>query len=180
MTLSDANILSTFARVEQIELLRQLVGGDPIYVPPAVYRELQQAVEVGRDFLQPVLDAIVSYEGFDLVALERGEVAALANLPESLGEGEKEAIVVCLHRKSTRLLTNDKRARNYCREQGLACLDLPGLLRALWQQGVCSKSTVRVLIQEIETQEGLVFKDKAEVLKPRRSVRARSRRKKNR
>jgi predicted nucleic acid-binding protein len=180
MTLSDANILSTFARIEQIKLLRQLVGGDLLYVTPAIYREIQQAVEGGRDFLQPVLDAVVSGEGFDLVALKRDEVAALANLPASLGEGEKEAIVVCLYRKDTRFLTNDKRARNYCREQGLAALDLPGVLRALWQQRVCSKSTVRLLVQEIETREGLVFKDQAEILKPRRSVRARSRRKKKR
>jgi hypothetical protein len=73
-------------------------------------------------------------------------------------------------------VTNDKRARNFCRAEGIAVLDLNGVLRAMWETGVLSKRQVRALIQTIETQENLVFKNKEEILgqpsRPRRRKRS--------
>ena len=77
-----------------------------------------------------------------------------------LGAGEAESIAVCVNRRGTRLLTNDKRARNFCRERAIACLDLPGILRALWVRHVLSKKRVRELLRQIETEEGVVIKNK--------------------
>src|SRR2546425_582712 len=86
---------------------------------------LLRAVEAVCSFLDPTVDGI--WTGADLVLVEwpRREILAVKDLPGSLGAGEAEAIAVCLHRPGTRLLTNDKRARNLCRERGIPCLDLP-------------------------------------------------------
>ena len=83
----------------------------------------------------------------------------------SLGAGEAESIAVGLHRPGTPLLSNDKRARNFCRERGIACLDLPGILRAFWTRKVLTKKKVRELIRQIETEQGMVIKNKDEILK---------------
>ena len=101
----------------------------------------------------------------DLVALHREEVLAAKDLPASLGAGEAESIAVCLNRPGTQLLTNDKRARNYCRERSIACLDIPEILRALWVRQVLSKTQVRDLLRQIETEEGLVIRNKDEIFK---------------
>ncbi len=160
MIVADTNILSTFARVTAIDFLRQLCKSDRLYVTPATFNELRRAVEVGCGFLAPTLAAIQSGIGLDLVELRREEILASKDLPRSLGAGEAESIAVCLQRPGTRLLTNDKRARNFCREHSIPCLDLPAILRGLWVRQVVSKERVRQLLRLIETEQGMVLKNK--------------------
>ena len=97
--------------------------------------------------------------------MSREEVLAAKDLPMSLGAGEAESIAVCLKRRGSRLLTNDKRARNFCRERAIPCLDLPGILRALWVRHVLTKKQVRELLRQIETEQGMVIKNKDEIFK---------------
>lgn len=160
MIVADTNILSTFARVGAIDLLRQLCESDRLHVTPATFNKLRRAVEVGCDFLAPTLGAIQAGSGLDLIELRREEILTLDALPRSLGSGEAESIAVCLHRPGTRLLTNDKRARNFCREHSIPCLDLPAILRALWVRQVVGKERVRQLVHLIETERGMVIKGK--------------------
>ncbi len=152
MIVADTNILSTFARVGAIDHLRRLCESDRLHVTPATFNELRRAVEVGCGFLAPILEAIQTGSGLDLVELSREEILGAKDLPRSLGAGEAESIAVCLHRPGTRLLTNDKRARNFCREHSIPCLDLPAILPGLWVRQVASKERVRQLLHLIETE----------------------------
>lgn len=145
MIIADTNVISTFARIVALDHVRQLVNADRLYVTPATFTELRRAVNAGCDFLTPTL--------------------AAKDLPGSLGAGEAESIAVCLNRSATQLLTNDKRARNFCRERAIPCLDLPGILRALWVRKVLSKKRVGEPLRQIETEEGMVIKNKDEIFK---------------
>ena len=58
MIIADTNIISTFARVGELDKVRQLVNADRLYVTPATFTELRRAVEAGCDFLEPVLAMI--------------------------------------------------------------------------------------------------------------------------
>ena len=107
-----------------------------------------------------MLAEIKSGGTIDVLQLTRQEVVATDELPESLGPGEAESISVCLHRGKVKLLTNDKRARNFCRESDTSCLDLPEILRALWVRRVATKQEVRQLLERIETEQGMVMKNK--------------------
>ncbi len=164
MIVADTNIVSSFARVGGLSLLGRLLEVDRLHITPGTYNELRRAVAVGFAFLEPVLGAIQLGGEVDLVELTRQEILAVKDLPGSLGAGEAESIAVCLHRPGTRLITNDKRARNFCRQQGIPCLDLPGILRALWVRKVLSKKKVKELIRQIETEQGMVIKNKDEIL----------------
>lgn len=84
------------------------------------------------------------------------------SLPSSFGAGERESAAVCQARGDT-FLTNDKRARNFYRIEGIGVLDLAGVLRALWETGVLAKNKVKSLVTDIETKERLVIKDKAAI-----------------
>ncbi len=165
MIVADTNIVSTFARVGALPLLKRLLEADRLYITSGTYNELRRAVEVGCAFLEPILAALSPEGDLDLVELTRPEILAVKDLPDSLGTGEAEAIAVCLHRPGTRLLTNDKRARNVCRERQIPCLDLPAILRALWVRKVLNKKKVKELIRQIETEQGMVIKNKEEILK---------------
>lgn len=174
MDIADTNIVSTFARVDSIPLLLDLLKVDRIYVTAATYHELRKAVKVGCDFLQPVVDAIATGIPIDLIELTRQEILTTNSLPDSLGPGEAESIAACIHRSHASLLTNDKRARNLCRERNLPCRDLPGILRDLWTRGTTTKSTVKGLIERIETEQGMVIKNQSAILEPvRKSKRGR-------
>jgi len=163
--LADTNIVSTFARVKALPLLVVLLEVDRLHITPATLNELTKGAEAGCTFLTPVLDAISSGGELDLAELTEQEGLAVADMPDSLGAGEAESIAVCLHRAKARLLTNDKRARNHCREKGIPCLDLPGILRAFWLQKVLTKKKVKELIRQIETEQGMVIKNQEEIFK---------------
>ena len=164
MILADTNIISTFARVGALPLVRRLLEVEHLHIVPATYNELRKALEVGCAFLDPVLAGIASGGDLDLVELSRKEVLAVKDLPRTLGAGEAESISVCLHRPGMRLLTNDKRARNFSRERGIRCLDLADVLRALCVRKVLSKKKVTELIRQIETEQGMIIKNKEQIL----------------
>ena len=153
MILVDTNILSTFARVDELELLFVLFRGAPFGVTQAVHEEVAKAVAQGCDWLR---QALALRAGGRLVLAEptAEERLVLPALPRSLAAGEREAIVICQARSCT-FLTNDKRARNFCRELGIPVYDLVGLLRALWEWKVRSLDFVHQLCARMEAAEGI-------------------------
>src|SRR5207247_715792 len=130
MIFTDTNILGTFARVEALDVLLRLFAGEEVALTPAVYAELAVGVREGRQFLQPAID-LVEEGRLKLVPLTAEEVVQRQQLPTSLDDGEAESITICQTR-SAAFITNDKRARNYCRRVEVEVFDLIELLRALW------------------------------------------------
>ena len=47
----------------------------------------------------------------------------------------------------------------------MICLDLPGILRALWVRKLLTKKKVSALIRKIEMEQRMVIKNKEEILK---------------
>jgi predicted nucleic acid-binding protein len=163
MILVDNNILSTFARVGQLELLFQLFPKDTPGVPPAVHDEMMGAIRLGCVFLEEAAE-MVQNGRLQIVPLTSAEIAARQNLPASFGAGDAECVILCQTRGDT-LLTNDRRVRNFCRTEGVAVFDLPQLLRALWENGILSKRRVRRLVDEMEVAENMVIKNKEAIFK---------------
>lgn len=165
MILADTNIVSTFSRVDALDLVVRLFRPERIHLASATFTELRRAVEAGCSFLEPVLAAAEAGNEILITSATPEEVIVARSLPSSLGLGEAESIAVCLSRPGTRLLTNDKRARNYCRERGVRCLDLAAILRAIWIRNVATRNEVADLIRTMEMTEGLVIKNKQEILR---------------
>ncbi|MBI1765895.1 MAG: hypothetical protein HYR56_31195 [Acidobacteria bacterium] len=144
-----------------MDLLFALFAPDELGVTPAGYTELIVGLREGRQFLQPAT-ALIQNGKLSLLALTAQEVVAASRLPMSLNTGEAESIVLCQSRNAA-FVTNDRRARNYCRAEGVEVFDLLDVLRALWKLRVCSKQKVRQLVADIETKERLVIKRKEEI-----------------
>jgi len=165
MILIDNNILSTFCRVDQLDLLFRLFPKDSLGVPPAVYDELTEAVRLGCHFLEPAA-RLIDQGRLEIVPLTANEIAAKPKLPGSFGAGDADCVVIAQQR-TTPLLTNDRRVRNFCREQSLTVFDLPQLLRALWENGVLSRNRVRRLADEMEAAENMVIRNKDAIFETR-------------
>jgi predicted nucleic acid-binding protein len=165
MIVADTSILSTFARIQRLELLFAAVETDSLYLTPAVLKELKVGLQKGLGFLRPIIDDLNGGTKFYSIALNSDEKNAANALPTSLNAGEKESIAVCIKRSGSKLLANDKRARNYWKTNHIPSLDLKLVLRQLWKAGHCTKEDVRFLMDEIEKNEpGMVIKGKDEIL----------------
>ena len=58
MILADTNILSTFAKIDQLRLLLRLFGDNRLGAVPAVYEEFRAGVNKGYADLQAVVKLI--------------------------------------------------------------------------------------------------------------------------
>ena len=105
---------------------------------------------------------MVEKETLVLLPLTAQEIVQRLGLPLSLNAGEAESIALCKARGAADV-TNDRRARNFCRTLDVEVFDLPEVLRACWKLRVCTKQKVRQLVASIETQEGLIIKHKVEI-----------------
>lgn len=161
MLLVDTNIFSTLAKIGKLDLLLRLFEQKEIGIVPAVYEEVNTGVEKGYSTLQSILD-LVTQGRIYLVPLSEEELVAKTSLPRPFDEGEREIGAVAKQRQWP-VLTNEKLVKNWCRREGLPCLDLPAFLRSLWRTGIVTKEEVESLIKEIENKDRVIFKNKEQI-----------------
>ncbi|MFQ6071167.1 MAG: hypothetical protein ACE5KT_00490 [Methanosarcinales archaeon] len=82
---------------------------------------------------------------------------------KSLGLGEAEGISICKHRGCV-LVTNDNGAKKVCDQYNINFIDLSMILKSLWKNRIITKDEVITLINEIESKDKMVIKDKDEIL----------------
>ena len=162
MLLADTNILSTFAKINELSLLSRLFGNQRLGVVPAVYAEFQAGVNKGYPDLQAVVK-LIQQGRIDLMAPTAQEVFQEDVLPASFDAGERETLAVAKSRGYT-ILTNETQIKNWCQREQIDYWDLPGLLRALWRTNLASREQVRSLIDRIEAKDRIIFKNREAIL----------------
>lgn len=174
---SDANILSSLAAADALDLLPQLFVGDEIFIPQAVEQELQAGLTYGKSHLNRVFQAI-SLGEIQVLHLTAHERALTTPLPRKLHAGEREGIILCQVRKHL-FLSNDKRAIRYCQANGISNVNLEAFLRLLWIRGILSRTEVKGLINTMQAVERLTLKKSQldNIFAPRRPRRRPRRRK---
>jgi predicted nucleic acid-binding protein len=125
---SDTNILSSFLGVGRLELLLAALGANHVLIPPQVLDELMIGVNRGHLTNDALQTALAS--GVRTIAMEVMDERRIQQMPAAFGAGEQQAVALAI-RLTVPLLSNDRRVRTYCRDQGVFCLDLPTLLRLL-------------------------------------------------
>lgn len=161
MILADTNILSTFAKIGELSLLLRLFASEQIGVVPAVYEELQEGVNKGYVLLQAVVE-LVQRGHIALLVPTAQEIFEKDALPGSFDTGERETMAVARSR-GYRILTNETHVKNWCKRTGIGYWDLPGVLRALWRTNLLTKEQVQGLMEQIETKDRIVFKNREQI-----------------
>lgn len=152
----DSNILSTFAKIDKLDLLFRLFKGERLATSPTVYEELTIGITKGYISLKRVLNCIKK-DIIQIVSLTKEEIFLKGNLPDSFDEGEREFIAICKKRGYV-LATNEKIVKNYCTKENIDYLNLSDILRALWVRKVVSKDIVIGIIKRIEKEDRIIFK----------------------
>ncbi len=144
--IANTTIISNFAAVGRLDLLRDLLG--EVHISTEVYAEIQDGQVEGYDFygdIESHIRPLTPGGWLHLTSLQNdNELRLLNQLPAALHRGEASCLAIAAQR-GWALLTDDARAR-----------------QAAWELGVTLSGTLGILIQAVRA--GLISMDKANQL----------------
>ena len=158
----DTNIISTFAKVERLDLLYSLFEGLTVATSSSVFLEIRHAEEKGYSFCNGIID-LVHENRLHVLSPSSEEYQIARTLPKSFGLGERDSLAIALDRKAI-FVTNEKKVVNFCEKKGVTVLTLNQLLRALWELKILSKKDVMKLMNEMEDKDNLIITSKDSIL----------------
>ena len=156
MILGDTDVLSAMAKISRLPLLFSLLAADKLYVVPGVVAELEHSFSLGRQYATDLF-AFLTAGRIEIVYLTPEEAVIREGFPITLGAGERESVAVALQRGGT-VLSNESRVAHVCREQGVACIRIPDILRASWVEGLASKQEVQEIVADLKAEDRMLFK----------------------
>lgn len=100
----------------------------------------------------PLLHAIekdlLGSEGFQIASLTKQEQSHYLNLLRILGEGEASCITMAYKRNGI-VVTDDRVARNICREKSIAMTGTIGVLKAAYLEGILELSQADNMLSQM-------------------------------
>lgn len=79
----------------------------------------------------------------------------------SLGKGELESIAYCKIEKCI-FATNDIKAREFAKSEGVAVISLQAILKTLWKKKIKSKDEIKQILERIKDADNLAVSRKVE------------------
>jgi len=156
MIVFDTDILSMFAKIDAVDLLKQLFGKRGV-ITPKIRDEISVSLEYGYNFPLKVISTLKTVPLNDQ-ALEE-YIRMHGNL--SLGKGELEAIAYCKTGKCA-FATNDIKAREFAKSEGVFVISLQAILRALWKKKISSKKEIKRILERIKEADNLTVSREVE------------------
>ncbi len=156
MMVFDTDILSMFAKADAIDLLK-LLFGEKAVMTPKIRDEISVPLEYGYTFPIKVISTIKT------VPLTKQSLKEYEKLQEnlSLGKGELEAIAYCKSEKCL-FATNDIKAREFAKREGVPVVSLQAILKALWKKKIKSKEEVKTILEIIKVTDNLALSREVE------------------
>lgn len=159
MAIVDNNILSSFAKIDQLDRLNRLF--EEVSTTPAVLDELHKDDVAGFTFVERV-DAIKSYKGgwLQIASPSEREIELTDTiLDDSLSYTDAECIAVAEAREES-LVTDDGHAGEICSQRGVDVWDLKLLIAAfLKRELIRGESELDELIVELRERDNYRFSD---------------------
>ena len=155
--LLDTNILSTYAKIENLDFLFRYTGRMVLYISTNVWSEIEEADYLGYRFIESVI-GMINEEKLLVLPMNENEFKWCMSLPPSFGKGERDSLAICKFRNGS-FLTNEKKIIRFCDKESIPALDLPTILRHSWRKGLLTRDEVRAMIQVIEEKDKVTFRN---------------------
>jgi predicted nucleic acid-binding protein len=137
-----------FAKIDAIDILIELFK-NKVALTPKIRDELSTPLEYGYAYPLNVFTKIRTIPLSDEVIAEYEKLQKLG-----LGKGELEAIAFCKTRKCI-FVTNDKKAREVAKKNGILVLSLQAVLKAIWKKKIKNKNEVKQILERIKDVDNL-------------------------
>jgi len=157
----DTDILSAFAKIEALSLLKTLFSKHEIYITPEIYGELNVPIDYGYTF---PLDIFKNFKVINPDNEEQETYRTLLRTNRRIGKGELEAISICISRKWI-FSSMDEVAISFALANGVITISLHSILRSLWESGILAKNEVEEIILKIEQKDNTRIRDIQKILK---------------
>lgn len=156
----DTDILSAFAKTDNLPLLKKLFSKHDVYITPEIYEELSIPIDYGYNFPLKI------FEEFEILTpyeKEQEIYRLFLKANHCIGKGELEAISICINRKYY-FSSMDEVAISFAEENDVTTISLHSILRSLWESGILTKNEVHEIILQIEQKDNTRIKDIHKIL----------------
>lgn len=147
MFVIDADILSIFAKSDNLTLLRELFGNNAV-MTPAIFQEITAPIDYGYEYPYTIIQTIRTVQMNEDAMVFYHEISQ----NKKLGRGECEAIAYCLNTSST-FITNDRKARQVASEYGITVTSLPALLKVMIKKNIRTREEVKKILDKMKTSD---------------------------
>ena len=146
LIVSDTDFLSSFAKIDELELVFRVFKTKEIVITEAVYNELKEA---------PVFDLLLTYFSAKENKIIIKKVSA-KGVPESLGEGERASISLAKDKKA-KLLMDDRDAGEYTEKVGVKVIDIPSFLFYCKRKKILNTPQLKTIISKLKAKDFYEF-----------------------
>jgi predicted nucleic acid-binding protein len=151
--ISNTTVISNFASINQLDLLRRLFGA--LYISTEVYEEIRIGLEEGYQFyagIDQMIHPFVHDGWMRLTSMaDQAEIALYGELPSRLHRGEASCLVIARHR-GWMLLTDDRAARDEGNHLGIMVSGSVGCLVLAVERGLWTLEQAHVWLGEMIRQ----------------------------
>ena len=151
----DADILSTFAKINKINLLKDIFGNN-LLIPLAVEKDLKLAKA-------KFIKSIPKSNFFTIIKPSNKEINLANKITKlkTLGNGEIECISICKNRNYC-FVSNDKKAIKFAENLDISIVDLETILCYLAE--TLNKDKLIQIISDIETKDKVIIVNKNKII----------------
>ena len=148
----DTDFLSSFLKIDRLELVKDLFKEENLYTPVAVLGEIAKT-DLITDLLNKEWIKVKKVSDEELK--EMGKDKEFANL----GSGEKECLALCKRFKNSILLISDNEARRIANKKDIFTLNISAFLLACKNMGILDRSAIATIIRDLKEKDHYEFSE---------------------
>lgn len=146
----DADFLSSFLKIGQLELVKDLFKEENLYIPVAVLSEIAKTNLI-TDLLDKEWIKVKKVGDEDLKEMEKDKDFV------NLGSGEKECLALCKYFEKSVLLISDNKARRIANKNEIFTLNISAFLLACKETGILDRNEIATIIQDLKEKDHYEF-----------------------
>ena len=151
----DTDFLSSFLKIERLELVKELFKEENLYIPVAVLGEIAKT-DLVTDLLDKEWIKVKKVSDEDLKKMEKDKEF------KNLGSGEKECLVLCKQFRDSVLLISDNKARRIANKNDIFTLNISAFLLACKEMGILDRNDIATIIRDLKEKDYYEFSEEEE------------------
>jgi predicted nucleic acid-binding protein len=148
----DTDFLSSFLKIERLELVRDLFKAKNIYIPVAVLSEVAKT-----NLITALLDKewvkVKNVGDVDFKKMKKNKEFT------NLGSGEKECFALCKRFKNSVLLISDNKARRIANKNEIVTLNISAFLLSCKEMGILESNGITNIIHDLREKDYYEFSE---------------------
>lgn len=159
----DTDLLSVFAKVDQLSLLQKAFPEGEFIISESVYDELLFSLEEGFDFPEQI------FEMCEITSLKDDEIEIYKERRKrskflTISKADLRTLIIG-EKRDMPILSNDTRLLDFAEDADVLALDIYDIFKLLYEREKLSKKDIKNILNDMEEKDNTTFKDKEKIFK---------------